>query len=104
MVCANVEATSADGTAIPMTVAHRADLPLNGSDPALLSAYGAYGMCMDAGFKPEGLSLLERGWVPNTFIFTVILMRWSLSPKKYLNCDAKTCLNRHAGQVEPLGH
>lgn len=42
---------------------HRADLHLDGSAPILLTAYGAYGECTEADFRPERLSLLGAGWV-----------------------------------------
>ena len=29
--------------------------------PLLLTGYGAYGMCAEISFKPERLSLLDRG-------------------------------------------
>ncbi len=48
---------------IPLTLSHRKGLELDGSYPALLHAYGAYGMCLDAGFNPERLGLLRRGYV-----------------------------------------
>ncbi|KAL4425735.1 hypothetical protein ABPG75_009751 [Micractinium tetrahymenae] len=86
-------ATSADGTAVPLTVAHRADLVTQrsgGSDsggaepgssssssmgggggsprpvahkPCLLVVYGAYGHCLPTDFAPERLPLLRSGWV-----------------------------------------
>jgi len=60
-ICRRVEAESADGTMIAMTLSHKRGLALDGSHPALLHAYGAYGICLDAGYKPEQLSLLRRG-------------------------------------------
>ena len=61
LVCMRLEALAGDGTAVPMTVAHRQGLAMDGSHPLLLTAYGAYGMCADAGYDPERRSLLERG-------------------------------------------
>lgn len=52
-----------DVTQVPMTIVHKKGLPLDGSHPALVSVYGAYGECLDTGFEPERLSLLDRGWV-----------------------------------------
>ena len=52
-----------DGIQVPMTVAHLAGLPYDGHAPALLVAYGAYGLCLEADFRPERLTLLRRGWV-----------------------------------------
>ncbi len=65
-ICTRVEAQSPDGTMIPITLSHQRGLRMDGSHPVLLHAYGAYGMCLDAGFKPERLSLLKRGYTfPN---------------------------------------
>ena len=61
LVCMQTRAVAADGASIPITLAHRQGTPLDGSRPLLLTAYGAYGMCADAGFRPERLSLMERG-------------------------------------------
>jgi oligopeptidase B len=50
---------------IPLTLAYRRDLQ-PGADtrhPVLLMGYGAYGVCLDVGFRPELLPLLERGWL-----------------------------------------
>ena len=46
-----------------MTVVHRKGLSLDGGHPALMSVYGAYGQCLETGFEPERLALLDRGWV-----------------------------------------
>ena len=54
-----LEGISADGMAVPVTLVYK-----EGSEqpaPLLLTSYGAYGMCADTTFKPERLSLLERG-------------------------------------------
>lgn len=48
---------------VPVTLVHRADLRLDGRAPLLLAAYGAYGECIEADFRPERLSLLGAGWV-----------------------------------------
>lgn len=57
--CKALTATSADGIAVPITLAYKkgAGRP----SPLLLTAYGAYGMCADTSFKPERVSLLKRG-------------------------------------------
>ena len=61
LVCTQTRAVAADGACIPITLAHRQGLPLDGGSPLLLTAYGAYGMCADAGFRPKRRSLVERG-------------------------------------------
>ena len=48
---------------VPMTVMHKAGLPLDGSHPTLMTVYGAYGLCLETGFEPERFALLDRGWV-----------------------------------------
>ncbi|MBV1851639.1 prolyl oligopeptidase family serine peptidase [Catellatospora tritici] len=54
-------ATAPDGTAVPVTLAWRADTPLDGTAPALLYGYGAYEACLDPEFDPVLPSLLDRG-------------------------------------------
>jgi oligopeptidase B len=56
-------ATAADGTAIPVTVARRSDIPLDGSAPCLLYGYGAYEESVDPDFDRTLPSLLDRGVV-----------------------------------------
>ena len=56
-------ATAADGTRVPLSYVHRADLPLDGSAPCLLYGYGSYEISIDPGFSSLRLSLLDRGWV-----------------------------------------
>ena len=56
-------ATSKDGTRVPMTVIAAPGTPRDGSVPALLTAYGGYGISMVPRFDPELLLWLERGGV-----------------------------------------
>ena len=56
-------ATAADGTQVPLSIVRRADIPLDGSAPALLYGYGSYEASMDPGFAVSRLSLLDRGIV-----------------------------------------
>jgi oligopeptidase B len=58
-----VTATAADGTGVPVSLVYRWPFPLDGSRPALLLGYGAYGACFDAAFSSHFLSLLDRGFV-----------------------------------------
>ncbi|MCU0229610.1 MAG: prolyl oligopeptidase family serine peptidase, partial [Bryobacterales bacterium] len=55
--------TAPDGVAVPLSVVSRRDMPRDGSAPALLYGYGAYGLTTEPGFSAERLSLLERGFV-----------------------------------------
>ncbi|NBU63169.1 MAG: S9 family peptidase [Chloroflexia bacterium] len=52
-----------DGAQIPLTIVRRHDVVCDGSAPALLIGYGAYGANLSVGFVGERLSLLERGFV-----------------------------------------
>jgi len=56
-------ATSPDGVAVPISLVHRADVPLDGTAPCLVYAYGAYETSMDPIFSVARLNLLERGVV-----------------------------------------
>ena len=58
-----LHATAADGTAIPVTLAYRADTPLDGSAPCLLYGYGAYESCEFPAFDICLPSVLDRGVV-----------------------------------------
>ncbi|KGN38420.1 S9 family peptidase [Knoellia subterranea] len=59
-------ATAADGTRVPISVVHRADLEPDGTHPGLLTAYGAYEHSSDPYFSVARLSLLDRGVVHAT--------------------------------------
>ncbi|HEY7173809.1 MAG TPA: prolyl oligopeptidase family serine peptidase, partial [Micromonosporaceae bacterium] len=52
-----------DGTLVPVTLAWRADTPLDGTAPCLMWGYGAYEACDDPWFDPALPSLLDRGVV-----------------------------------------
>jgi oligopeptidase B len=54
-------ATAEDGTQIPVSMVYRRDRRLAGSQPTLLSGYGAYGFPSDVHFSSTRLSLLDRG-------------------------------------------
>lgn len=56
-------ATAQDGTLIPLSVLRRRDLLKDGTNPALVYAYGSYEISIDPGFSIPRLSLLERGVV-----------------------------------------
>ncbi len=56
-------ATSADGTRVPVSVVHRADVVAGRPNPCLLTAYGAYEIASDPYFSVARLSLLDRGVV-----------------------------------------
>jgi oligopeptidase B len=56
-------ATARDGTQIPVSIAYRRDTPLDGSAPLYQTAYGSYGLSYDPLFRPNWVSLLDRGFV-----------------------------------------
>ena len=58
-----VEATSSDGTKVPLSIVHRADLTLDGSNPAIEIGYGGYGISLTPKFDPGLLAWIERGGV-----------------------------------------
>jgi prolyl oligopeptidase len=58
-----VEATSADGTRVPLSILCKKGLALDGSHPALYEGYGAYGISYDPYFDPRILAWIERGGV-----------------------------------------
>lgn len=62
-VSERIWATAKDGTKIPMTLVHRKELKMDGSNPVLQYAYGSYGSTIDPYFSTVRLSLLDRGFI-----------------------------------------
>jgi prolyl oligopeptidase len=58
-----VKVKSHDGALVPLSIIHRSDVKLDGSNPTLLYGYGAYGITEEPGFTPRRLAWLERGGV-----------------------------------------
>ncbi|MFZ1990609.1 MAG: prolyl oligopeptidase family serine peptidase, partial [Alphaproteobacteria bacterium] len=56
-------ATAKDGTKVPISVVYRKGFKKNGKAPALVFAYGAYGITQDPTFAPRYITLLEQGGV-----------------------------------------
>ena len=54
---------SHDGALVPLAILHRKGLVLDGSNPTLLTGYGAYGHSIGAYFDPRSIAWLERGGV-----------------------------------------
>jgi oligopeptidase B len=62
-VAERIYAMAMDGKQIPISIAYKKDLQLDGNNPALLHGYGAYGAVLDAEFSANRFSLLDRGFV-----------------------------------------
>jgi oligopeptidase B len=56
-------APARDGVEVPISLVYRTGIERDGSNPTLLYAYGSYGSSMEAWFRPQVLSLLDRGFV-----------------------------------------
>jgi len=58
-----VEAKSADGTLVPLTILRRNDLPRDAARTTILDGYGGYGISHSPRFRPYRFAWLERGGV-----------------------------------------
>jgi prolyl oligopeptidase len=58
-----VKAKSYDGTLVPLSIVYRKGIKLDGSNPALLRGYGAYGITEDPFFDPKYIAWFEHGGV-----------------------------------------
>jgi oligopeptidase B len=56
-------ARAADGVEIPISLVYKRGVERNGAAPLLLYGYGSYGISIDAEFRSDRLSLLDRGVV-----------------------------------------
>lgn len=54
-------APAADGELIPVTLLYKKGLALDGSAPAFLTGYGAYGSSLSSDFNENAFSLVDRG-------------------------------------------
>ncbi|HTR85733.1 MAG TPA: S9 family peptidase [Reyranella sp.] len=62
-VTTRIQAKTADGVEVPVSILHRRDFTPDGTAPLLLYGYGSYGMSMPAAFAANRLSLVDRGFV-----------------------------------------
>jgi len=62
-ITGRIHASAPDGTEVPISLVYRKGLRQDGSNPALLYGYGAYGHSIEPAFSPARLSLLDRGFV-----------------------------------------
>lgn len=83
-------APARDGVEVPVSLVYQTGLQLNGSNPALLYAYGSYGSSMDARFRPEVVSLLDRG-----FVFAVAHIRGGQEMGRWWYEDGKLLKKRN---------
>ncbi|MBV8245405.1 MAG: S9 family peptidase [Candidatus Eremiobacteraeota bacterium] len=58
-----VEAASADGTMIPLSLVYRKGPKLDGAHPVFLEGYGAYGITLEPYFSTTRIAWMERGGV-----------------------------------------
>jgi prolyl oligopeptidase len=58
-----VKVPSYDGTLIPLSISYPRGIKLDGSNPALMQGYGAYGFSSDPFFDPKEVAWFERGGV-----------------------------------------
>lgn len=52
-----------DGVEVPISLVYKKGFKRDGTAPLLLYGYGAYGICSDADFNSNTISLLDRGFV-----------------------------------------
>ncbi len=62
-VAKDVLVTSHDGTKVPLSILHRADLELDGSNPTIVAGYGSYGISMDVSFSTIRMAWIEQGGI-----------------------------------------
>jgi len=62
-VTRRLQVAAADGETVPVSILYRRDTPLDGTAPALLYGYGAYGITIPSAFYTDILTLVDRGFV-----------------------------------------
>jgi oligopeptidase B len=62
-VTRRILAPAPDRETVPVSLIYRKTTPLDGTAPALVYGYGAYGVSMPAAFGANRLSLVDRGFV-----------------------------------------
>jgi prolyl oligopeptidase len=58
-----VTVVSRDGAEVPLSIVRRRDKPQDGTSPAFLYAYGAYGTAMTPSYNPFNLTWVRRGGI-----------------------------------------
>jgi prolyl oligopeptidase len=63
IVSEEVQVRARDGVLVPLSIVHRKDMKLDGSNPTLLYAYGSYGISSSPSFSASRLAWFEQGGV-----------------------------------------
>ena len=63
IVSDEVQVPARDGAMIPLSIVHRKDMVLDGSNPTLLYAYGSYGISSSPTFSASRIAWFEHGGV-----------------------------------------
>ncbi len=84
-------AEAADGVPVPLSVFYRKGTPRDGSAPAVLYGYGAYGLTTDPGFSSDRLSLVDRG-----FVYAIAHIRGSGDLGETWHDDGKMLLKKNS--------
>jgi prolyl oligopeptidase len=58
--------TAKDGVKVPISLIYKKGTTLNGNNPTILRAYGAYGITQSPVFRPSTMAWLERGGIIGT--------------------------------------
>lgn len=63
LISTEVMVPSHDGVEVPLTIIRRENLKLDGSNPTIITGYGAYGMTYPVAWDPTNLAWFERGGI-----------------------------------------
>jgi prolyl oligopeptidase len=63
LVTTEVRVKSHDGAMVPLSITHRKEVKLDGTNPTLLYGYGAYGITEEPSFRATRTAWFERGGV-----------------------------------------
>jgi len=63
LVVKEVLVKSHDGVEVPLSIIHKKGLEMNGKNPVIFLAYGAYGVSLNSSFSPTRLLFTEEGGI-----------------------------------------